>query len=58
MPMNEKFLVILNRLSLLGNACSTKNITKQIPSKATDNQKDCSETSFCKNVFSVLEINS
>ena len=56
--MNEKFLVMLNKLSLLEKASSTKNITNQIPSKAIETQNDCSDTSFCKNVFSVLEINS
>ena len=56
--MKEKFLVMLNKLSLLENASSTKNITKQIPSNAIETQNDCSDTSFCKNVFSVLEINS
>ncbi len=38
MPMKEKFLVILNKLSLLENASSTKNITKQIPIKASNVQ--------------------
>jgi hypothetical protein len=57
-PIKEKFLVILNKLSLLEKASSTKYITKQIPSNATETQKDCSDKSFCINVFSVLEINS
>ncbi|SVB09114.1 uncharacterized protein METZ01_LOCUS161968, partial [marine metagenome] len=45
-PIKEKFLVILKKLSLLEKASSTKNITKQIKNKATVTQKDCSDINF------------
>ena len=45
-PIKEKFLVILKKLSLLEKASSTKNIIKQIMNKATVTQKDCSDNNF------------
>ncbi len=45
-PIKEKFLVILKKLSLLEKASSTKNITKQIKNKAIVTQKDCSDINF------------